>query len=398
MQVYSYCKNVSYDTCLSSSCVQDKKFPMKFVALASSAVVVIAVVLTLFFLYRKKKRSSLGLPPMRVMSTSISGQSIETQRRRFTYSEVVEMTENFQNILGEGGFGIVYHGYLNGSEQVAVKVLSQSSSQGYKHFKAEVELLLRVHHVNLVSLVGYCDEGDHLALIYECMSNGDLKDHLSGKKGKSVLKWSTRLRIAVDAALGLEYLHCGCRPLIVHRDVKSTNILLDDQFMAKIADFGLSRSFLLGEESQASTVVAGTLGYLDPEYYSTCRLAETSDVYSFGILLLEIITNQHVIDHAREKAHITEWVAFVLKEGDISRIVDPNLHGEYNSPSVSRALELAMKCANPSSEKRPDMSQIITELKECITENSMKCIDDMDSSSSFELSSSFDTKVVPIAR
>ncbi|XP_023638432.1 putative receptor-like protein kinase At3g46340 isoform X1 [Capsella rubella] len=193
---------VSYDTCLSSSCVQDKKFPMKFVALASSAVVVIAVVLTLFFLYRKKKRSSLGLPPMRVMSTSISGQSIETQRRRFTYSEVVEMTENFQNILGEGGFGIVYHGYLNGSEQVAVKVLSQSSSQGYKHFKAEVELLLRVHHVNLVSLVGYCDEGDHLALIYECMSNGDLKDHLSGKKGKSVLKWSTRLRIAVDAALG----------------------------------------------------------------------------------------------------------------------------------------------------------------------------------------------------
>ncbi|XP_019099845.1 PREDICTED: putative receptor-like protein kinase At3g46340 [Camelina sativa] len=387
--------------CLSSSCVPDKKFPVMIVALASSALLVVAVVLILFFMYIKKKRSSLGLPPMRVKSTSISGQSIETQRRRFTYSEVVEMTKNFQKTLGEEGFGIMYHGYLNGSEQVAVKFLSQSSSQGYKHFKAElqyVELLLRVHHVNLVSLVGYCDEGDHLALIYECMSNGDLKDHLSGKHGQSVLKWSTRLRIAVDAALGLEYLHYGCRPLIVHRDVKSTNILLDDQFMAKIADFGLSRSFLLGEESQASTVVAGTLGYLDPEYYSTCRLSETSDVYSFGILLLEIITNQPVIDHAREKAHITEWVAFVLKEGDISRIVDPNLHGEYNSRSVSRALQLAMICANPSSEKRPNMSQVITELKESITENSMKCIDKMDSNSSLELSSSFDTKVVPSAR
>lgn len=135
-------------------------------------------------------------------------------------------------------------------------------------------------------------------------------------------------------------------------------------------------------------------------YYSTCGLAETSDVYSFGILLLEIITNQHVIDHARKKAHITEWVAFALKEGDISKIVDPNLQSEYNSRSVSRALELAMSCANPSSEKRPNMSQVITDLKECITyENSNKCIDhDIDSNSSLELSSSFNTRVVPSAR
>ncbi|XP_019102059.1 PREDICTED: putative receptor-like protein kinase At3g46340 isoform X3 [Camelina sativa] len=350
--------------CLSSSCLPKKKFPIMAVALSVSAVVVIAV------------------------------------RRRFTYSEVVEMTKKFQKTLGEGGFGTVYYGNLNGSEQVAVKVLSKSSSQGYKHFKAEVELLLRVHHINLVSLVGYCDERDHLALIYECMSNGDLKDHLSGKHGNSVLKWSTRLRIAVDAALGLEYLHYGCRPSIVHRDVKSTNILLDDQFMAKIADFGLSRSFQIGEESQASTVVAGTLGYLDPEYYRTCRLAEMSDVYSFGILLLEIITNQNVIDQGREKAHITEWVALVLKGGDVAKIVDPNLHGEYNSRSVWRALELAMSCANPSSEHRPNMSHVVTDLKECISsEKPMQCMDhDMNSNSSLEQSSNFDTEVVPSAR
>ncbi|XP_019099904.1 PREDICTED: putative receptor-like protein kinase At3g46340 isoform X2 [Camelina sativa] len=291
------------------------------------------------------------------------------------------MTKNFQIALGEGGFGVVYHGYLNDSDQVAVKV----------------ELLLRVHHINLVSLIGYCDERDHLALIYEYMPNGDLRDHLSGKKGDSVLKWTSRLQIGVDAALGLEYLHYGCRPSMVHRDVKCTNILLDDHFRAKIADFGLSKSFQVGDESEVSTVLAGTPGYLDPE---TCRLAEMSDVYSFGIVLLEMITNQHVIDQAREKPHITEWVAFVLSEGDITRIVDPNLHGEYNSRSVWRALELGMSCANPSSEKRPNMSQVVIDLKECITsENSMKSKNkDSDSHGSLELSSSFDTDVAPSAR
>ncbi|WZZ00191.1 hypothetical protein YC2023_072519 [Brassica napus] len=277
------------------------------------------------------------------------------------------MTNNFQTALGEGGFGIVYHGYLNGSEEVAVKVLSQSSSQGYKHFKAEVELLLRVHHINLVSLVGYCDERGHLALIYEYMSNVDLKHHLSGKHDISVLKWSTRLRIALDAALGLEYLHIGCRPSMVHRDVK---------------------------------IVAGTPGYLDPEYYRTGRLAEMSDVYSFGIVLLEILTNQRVIDQNREKPHITEWVAFVLNRGDIARIMDPSLRGDYDSTSVWKALELAMSCANPSSQRRPNMSQVISGLKECLTsENLMRSKkQDVDSDSSLEMTINFDTNVFPSAR
>ncbi|EOA23308.1 hypothetical protein CARUB_v10019082mg [Capsella rubella] len=390
------------NTCLSNSCVPKKRFPMMIVALVASAVLVIIVVLTFICVFKKKKRSVQMevMPTMDTASKSISEQLIKTKRRRFTYSEVVEMTQNFRKALGEGGFGIVYHGYLKKSDQVAVKVLSQSSSQGYKHFKAEVELLLRVHHINLVNLVGYCDEKDHLALIYEYMPNGDLKDHLSGKQGGSVLEWTTRLRIAIDIALGLEYLHYGCQPPMVHRDVKSTNILLDDQFMAKIADFGLSRSFQLGDESQISTAVAGTPGYLDPEYYRTSRLAEMSDVYSFGIVLLELITNQRVFDQARGKLHIIDWVAFVLNRGDITRIVDPNLHGEYNSHSVWRALDLAMSCANPSSDKRPNMSQVVIDLKECLTtENSMKTEkNDTDTDGSLELSSSFDTKVFPSAR
>lgn len=143
---------------------------------------------------------------------------------------------------------------------------------------------MRVHHANLVNLVGYCSEGDHLALIYEFVPNGDLRQHLSG----------------------LEYLHSGCIPPMIHRDVKTTNILLDEQFKAKLANFGLSRSFPVGGESHVSTKVAGTPGYLDPEYYRTSRLTEKSDVYSFGIVLLEMITNEPVIDQARAKTHITQ--------------------------------------------------------------------------------------------
>ncbi|CAN6984637.1 unnamed protein product [Brassica oleracea var. botrytis] len=394
--------------CLSGSCITEKKIPVKTTAIVSSAtVMVIIVVLVIIFVFKKKKSSnSEALPPSsikpstNVTFTNISEISIKMKRKKFTYSEVMEMTNNLERPLGEGGFGIVYHGVINGSQQVAVKLLSQSSTQGYKEFKAEVELLLRVHHINLVSLVGCCDERDHLALIYEYMSNGDLKDHLSGKHGSSVLKWSTRLQIAIDAALGLEYLHNGCRPSMVHRDVKSTNILLDERFSAKLADFGLSRSFQLGDEYHVSTAVAGTPGYLDPEYYRTGRLAEMSDVYSFGILLLEIITNQRVLDQTREKSHIGEWTAFMLNRGDITGIMDLNLHGDYSSHSVWRALELAMLCANPSSEKRPNMSQVAIELKECLTsEISIKSNDqDMDSQSSPEVSMSCDTKDLPSAR
>ncbi|KAG2329810.1 hypothetical protein Bca52824_000990 [Brassica carinata] len=394
--------------CLSGSCVTEKKFPVKIAAFVSSAtVMVIIVVLVLIFVFKKKTSSnSEALPPasvkpsVNVTSTNISEISIEMKRKKFTYSEVMEMTKNLERPLGEGGFGVVYHGVINGSQEVAVKLLSQSSTQGYKEFKAEVELLLRVHHINLVSLVGYCDERGHLALIYEYMSNRDLKHHLSGKHGSSVLKWITRLQIAIDAALGLEYLHNGCRPSMVHRDVKSTNILLDEGFSAKLADFGLSRSFQLGDEYHVSTAVAGTPGYLDPEYYRTGRLAEMSDVYSFGILLLEIITNQRVLDQTREKSHIAEWTAFMLNRGDINGIMDLNLHGDYSSHSAWRALELAMLCANPSSEKRPNMSQVAIELKECFTsEISMKSTDhDMDSQSSPEVSKRCDAKDFPSAR
>ncbi|KFK33222.1 hypothetical protein AALP_AA6G346500, partial [Arabis alpina] len=223
------------DLCILSSCnpKEKKQFLLPVVASAASLLAIVVIVALIFVLRKKKVPSNSDLhtprsvPVVDVGHTTQTASSFLSKKIRFTYTEVQEMTNNFERALSEGGFGIVYHGCVNGTQQVAVKVLSQSSSQGYKHFKAEVELLMRVHHINLVSLVGYCDEGEHLALIYEYMPNGDLKQHLSGKRGGFVLSWENRLSVAVDSAL----------------------------------------------------VVAGTPGYLDPEYYQTNWLTEKSDIY-----------------------------------------------------------------------------------------------------------------------
>ncbi|KAG2308589.1 hypothetical protein Bca52824_028337 [Brassica carinata] len=344
------------------------KLPSKKIiaAIVASAafVVILVTALVLFLAHRRKKPAVVEGPQLTRPKELVENKK---KRKRFTYIEVLRMTNNFQSVLGKGGFGEVYLGTLYDSEQVAVKVHSGSSTdQGFKQFKAEVDLLLRVHHTNLVNLVGYCDEEDHLALIYEFLPNGDLKEHLSGKHGTPIINWGMRLRIALEAAQGLEYLHTGCTPSMIHRDVKTANILLGEHFQAKLADFGLSRSSPLVGESHVSTVVAGTPGYLDPEYHDTGRLSEKSDVYSFGVVLLEMITNKPVIDETREKSNITQWVMFELNRGEATRIIDPNLGVDYNSASVWNALLLAMSCADRSSTKRPTMSNVVSKLRECL--------------------------------
>ncbi|CAH8362237.1 unnamed protein product [Eruca vesicaria subsp. sativa] len=372
-----------------------KSITVPVVASVASMVIIATALVTFFILKRKKSSNNRekGRTPR-------SEPPRITKKKRFTYAEVTEMTNNFEKILGKGGFGMVYHGYLNGTEQVAVKVVSQGSVHGHKQFKAEVDLLLRVHHKNLVGLVGYCEKGKDLVLVYEYMSNGDLKELLSGKPHTSVLRWGTRLKIAVDSAQGLEYLYKGCRPAIVHRDVKTANILLDENFQAKIADFGLSKSFPNDGESHVSTVVAGTLGYLDPEYYQTNWLTEKSDVYSFGVVLLEIITNLPVIDQHSETPYIAEWVGVMVTKGDIKNIIDPRLKDDYHSDSVWKFVELAMACVDASSASRPTMSQVVIELIECLTlENSRggrSC--DMESRGSREVTMTFGTEVNPAAR
>ncbi|CAB4272467.1 unnamed protein product [Prunus armeniaca] len=290
--------------------------------------------------------------------------SLESTKRQFTYSEILMMTNNFERVLGKGGFGTVYHGYMEHT-QVAIKMLSASSVQGFQQFRAEVNLLMRVHHKNLTGLVGYCNDETNVGLVYEYMANGNLLNHLSDSRS-SILTWEDRLRIATDAAQGLEYLHCGCKPPIMHRDVKSTNILLNENFQAKISDFGLSRNFPTNDGTHASSILAGTPGYLDPEFYLSNRLNEKSDVYSFGVVLLEIITSRPVLMRTHERIHISQWVGLMLANGDINSIVDPRLEGNFNTNSVWKAVEIAMACVSVNAIKRPSMSQVVVDLKECL--------------------------------
>ncbi|XP_010467871.2 PREDICTED: putative leucine-rich repeat receptor-like protein kinase At2g19210 [Camelina sativa] len=353
------------DLCVSASCqIQNGKTikSVYIISLAASVVGVLGLVIAiaLFLLYKKRHRSG--------GSGGVRTGPLDTTKRYYKYSEVVRVTNNFERVLGQGGFGKVYHGVLN-DDQVAVKILSESSAQGYKEFRAEVELLLRVHHKNLTALIGYCHEGKRMALIYEFMANGTLGDYLSGKKSY-VLSWEERLQISLDAAQGLEYLHNGCKPPIVQRDVKPANILINEKLQAKIADFGLSRSVALDGNNQDTTAVAGTIGYLDPEYHSTQKLSEKSDVYSFGVVLLEVVTGQPVIARSKatsENVHITDRVELLLSTGDIRGIMDPKLGERFDAGSAWKITEVAMACASSSSKNRPTMSQVVAELKESVS-------------------------------
>ncbi|KAJ0239111.1 putative leucine-rich repeat receptor-like serine/threonine-protein kinase [Hirschfeldia incana] len=353
------------DLCVSTSCQntsEETKKNVYIIPLVASVAGVLGLVIAiaLFLMYKKRNRSG--------GSNSVRTGPLDTTKRYYKYSEVVKITNNFERVLGQGGFGKVYHGFLN-EEQVAVKILSQSSTQGYREFKAEVELLLRVHHKNLTALIGYCNETEEkMALIYEFMANGTLGDYLSGKKSY-VLSWEERLQISLDSAQGLEYLHNGCKPPIVQRDVKPANILINEKLQAKIADFGLSRS-VLPDGNQSATAVAGTIGYLDPEYQLMQELSEKSDVYSFGVVLLEVVTGQPVILRSRitaENTHITDRVELLLSTGDIKGIVDPKLGERFDAGSAWKITEVAMACASPSSKNRPTMSHVVAELKESVS-------------------------------
>ncbi|CAL9768373.1 unnamed protein product [Musa acuminata subsp. burmannicoides] len=293
--------------------------------------------------------------------------TLQLENRKFTYIQLQKITNNFERTLGKGGFGTVYYGRLEDGTEVAVKMLSQTSSQGTKEFLAEVQHLTRVHHKNLVSMVGYCkDGGDHLALVYEYMSQGTLKDHLRGTCSAMLLSWRQRLQIALEAALGLEYLHTGCKPPLIHRDVKSANILLNERLEAKISDFGLSKAFLSDDHTHISTKVVGTLGYLDPEYYIKNQLSQKSDVYSFGVVLLELITGQPPVLSDPESSHLVEWVRRKLAKGNIEEVVDAKLQQEYCLNSSWKVANIALECVAHSSVRRPTMTEVVLQLKESL--------------------------------
>ncbi|PUZ65111.1 hypothetical protein GQ55_3G197100 [Panicum hallii var. hallii] len=252
-----------------------------YVAVPVVLVVVIVSALVFPFLRRKKQGSTSTNITMRPQIETMMSyapatlppgdahtqSSLHLENRKFTYKELEMITNNFQRVLGRGGFGEVYNGFLEDGTQVAIKLRSQFSNQGVKEFLIEAQILTRIHHKNLVSMIGYCKDGQYMALVYEYMSEGTLQEQIAGngRNGK-LLTWKQRLRIAVDSAQGLEYLHKGCNPPLIHRDVKSTNILLNAKLEAKIADFGLSKAFNRDNEAHVSTnALVGTPGYVDPE-------------------------------------------------------------------------------------------------------------------------------------
>ncbi|XP_054794043.1 LRR receptor-like serine/threonine-protein kinase IOS1 isoform X4 [Prosopis cineraria] len=354
--------------CESSSCNKKKNNIIIPIVVPVGGVLILLVAAAAIFstIKRIKRRGSIETSQQVEKFEEQNDTYLQATKRQYPYPDVLKMTNDFSTILGKGGFGTVYLGYID-ETPVAVKMLSPSSVQGYQQFQAEVKLLMRVHHRNLTSLIGYCNEETNKGLIYEYMANGNLQEHLSGQDRKTkLLKWEDRLCIALDTASGLEYLHKGCRPPIIHRDVKSSNILLNENFSAKIADFGLSKTIPTDSGTHVSTAVAGTPGYLDPEYYITNRLTEKSDVFSFGVVLLEIITSLPAISRNHEKTHISEWVSSMVDKGDIKAIVDSRLSGDFDSNSVWRAVEMAMTCVSPNPNNRPTMSEVVNELKECL--------------------------------
>ncbi|KAM0887793.1 hypothetical protein ACQ4PT_028781 [Festuca glaucescens] len=266
------------------------------------------------------------------------------ESRRFTYKELEMITTNFQQVLGKGGFGYVYNGFRENGIQVAVKLRSHSSNQGVKEFLAEAQILTRIHHMNLVSMIGYCKDGEYMALVYEYMSEGTLQEHIEG----------------------LEYLHKGCNPPLIHRDVKATNILLNATLEARIADFGLSKAFNSNDTHVSTSTLVGTPGYVDPEYQMTMQPTVKSDVYSFGVVLLELVTGKPAILREPVPVNIIQWVRQRLAQGNIEAVVDTRMRGCYDVNTVWKVADIALKCTAQSSVQRPNMTDVVAQLRECI--------------------------------
>ncbi|CAN6449296.1 unnamed protein product [Victoria cruziana] len=281
----------------------------------------------------------------------------------YTLRELEIATNGFadENVIGEGGYGIVYRGILQDNSSVAIKNLLNNRGQAEKEFKVEVEAIGRVRHKNLVRLLGYCAEGAHRLLVYEYLDNGNLEQWLHGDVGtSSPLTWEIRMNVILGTAKGLTYLHEGLEPKVVHRDVKSSNILLDKQWNPKVSDFGLAK--LLGSErSYVTTRVMGTFGYVAPEYASTGMLNERSDVYSFGILIMEIISGRNPVDYKRPpgEVNLVEWLKSMVANRNSEGVADPKLLEKPSSRALKRALLVALRCVDPDAQKRPKMGHVI---------------------------------------
>ncbi|EFJ26560.1 hypothetical protein SELMODRAFT_172755 [Selaginella moellendorffii] len=315
---------------------------------------------------RQQKAASFKIITLNVEEASHLGSN---EAVSFSARDINQATGNYSpsRKIGQGGFGTVYYGKLRDGTPVAVKRAKKNAFEARlsTEFKSELSMLSRVEHMNLVRLFGYCDGKDERALVVEYVPNGNLREHLDVLRG-TVLPFATRIDILVDVAHALTYLHYYADEPIIHRDVKSSNILLTHSFRAKVADFGFSRAGPMDvDATHVSTEVKGTAGYLDTEYLYTKKLTPKSDVYSFGIVMVETMTARRPIELKRsgEERVTIRWAWKKFEEGNILQILDPNLekHPEI-APTMEKLAELAFRCAAPSRKERPSMQEVSQQL------------------------------------
>ncbi|KAK4284595.1 hypothetical protein QN277_001404 [Acacia crassicarpa] len=334
-------------------------------------VVAVMMLIVLVVLIRRKSRelegpdhlsktSSKSLPPS---ATWRFQDGPSSTFRKFNYSEIKKATDDFSTIIGQGGFGTVYKAHFSDGLVAAVKRMDKASEQKGDEFCREIELVARLHHRHLVALRGFCIKKQERFLVYEYMENGSLKDHLHSP-GKTPLSWRTRIQIAIDVANALDYLHFYCDPSLCHRDIKSSNILLDEKFVAKLADFGLAHASRDGSIcfEPVNTDVRGTPGYMDPEYIVTQELTEKSDIYSFGVVLLEIVTGRRAI---QDNKNLVEWAQpFMESESRLMELVDPNVRESFDLDQLQTVVSIVGWCTQREGRARPSIKQVLRLLYE----------------------------------
>ncbi|MCL7044299.1 hypothetical protein MKW94_001378 [Papaver nudicaule] len=313
-------------------------------------------------------------------TTTKSNVSPSSGLMSYNFNDLRNVTGNFKtsNLIGEGGFGQVFKGWIDESTLatsrqgvgmvVAIKKLDPESFQGHKEWLAEVNYLGHLNHENLVKLVGYCSESKYRLLVYEYMPRGSLENHLF-RKSVQPIRWATRMNIAIGIARGLSFLH-SLKTQVIYRDLKSSNILLDSDFNAKLSDFGFARDGPVGDKTHVSTRVLGTGGYAAPEYIATGHLSTKSDVYSFGVVLLELLSGRRALDDRVGESNLVDWSRpFISDRKRILRIMDTRLCGQYSKNEAQTAAALAVNCLNLDARIRPSMTEVFTTLEQFRTPN-----------------------------